>query len=114
METKENSVRKDRSYNNLVGKIIMDTNKYRKKTEGYRQGYLRSALSNQEVLEFIDRYNVRKERRCYVCCVNFISPGAHIRRCPKCTAKQKINEDNWYILILKIVIRIKPVRSMAP
>ena len=72
----------------------MDTNKYRKKTEGYRQGYLRSALSNQEVLEFIDRYNVRKERRCYVCGVNFISPGAHIRRCPKCTAKQKINEDN--------------------
>lgn len=72
----------------------MDSNKYRKKTEGYRQGYLRSALSDREVCEFLDKYNVRKERRCYVCGCNFISPGAHIHRCPKCTAKHKLNEDN--------------------
>ena len=72
----------------------MDTNKYRKKTEGYRQGYLRSALSDQEVCIFLDKYNVRKERRCYACGRNFTSPGAHKRRCPKCEAKQKLNENN--------------------
>ena len=72
----------------------MDTNKYRKKSGGYRQGYLRSALSDHEVCEFLDMYNVRKERHCYVCGCNFISPGAHKRRCPACTAKYKHNEDN--------------------
>ena len=72
----------------------MDTNKYRKKSEGYRQGYLRSALSDQEVCEFYNKYNVRKVRRCYVCGNNFVSPGSHRHRCPKCTAKHKLNEDS--------------------
>ena len=69
----------------------MDTHIYRKKITN---PYLGGALSGSEVVEFLERYNKRGERRCYMCDKNFISPGAHIRQCKKCKNKHCQSEKN--------------------
>ena len=72
----------------------MDTNKHRKKSEGYRQGYLRNALSDKEVGEFLSKYNNIGLKICIRCFKEFESEGAHNRICPPCKAKAKLNENN--------------------
>ena len=69
----------------------MDTNKYRNKRTN---PYLGGALSKAQVCEFLHKYNRPDERRCISCPGKFISEGAHNRKCPRCKARQKLNEKN--------------------
>lgn len=71
----------------------MDKNKYRKKTEGYRQAYLRSALTDSQVQEFILTWNRPGERHCLKCNKLFKSEGMHNRKCVSCKTKEKIQVE---------------------
>ena len=57
-------------------------------------GYLNSTLNKSEVQEFLHKYNRPGERGCVLCPGKFKSEGAHNRKCPKCKAHQKLNENN--------------------
>ena len=69
----------------------MDTNKSRKKRTN---PYLGGALSDLETSEFLNKINRPGERNCLFCGKNFISKGAHNRKCKKCKQKAQLNENN--------------------
>jgi len=72
----------------------MDSNKYRR---GTGTKYKNSSLNVGESLEFLGRINKRGERKCLMCAKNFISPGAHIHKCPKCKLKESFTEKTGHI-----------------
>ena len=56
--------------------------------------YLNNTLSKSEVDEFLHKYNRPDERGCVSCSGKFQSEGAHNRKCPRCKARLKLNENN--------------------
>ena len=73
---------------------MTDTNKSRKKSGGYRQGYLTNALTDKQVLEFLSKHNKIGIRICNKCLKSFKSEGFHNHTCKKCKARQKIVENS--------------------